>query len=202
MDVQIIPFLVATFLTNITPGAALVYNIDTTIRRGRWCGFLAATGVEIGTFSYALMMAFGLSELITASPLLYHSLKLAGEVYLIYLAYKLWPRNKQKVAVQRKRLDKNPLMGGFILNIMNPQLLFFFLTLLPQFVSEDHHSQYVFFMLGAIFTLCSFVVNTSFVLLSHKFYSMIKDNQSQFKWMNYLSSLSFLLIAVYGVYNR
>lgn len=86
MHIHVAPFIFATLVTNLTPGAAMLYNISMTIQRGKWHGIFAAIGVELGTLAYVLVIAFGLSELITASPLLYKSLKLCGEAYLFYLA--------------------------------------------------------------------------------------------------------------------
>jgi len=195
----LIPFILATLLTNATPGAAMLYNINTTLKRGKWYGLLAALGVELGTFVYVLIVSFGLANVITTSTFLYKTIKLCGQLYLLYLAYTMLPNRKTAVSRESHFLSRNPLAGGFLLNVLNPQMLVFFITILPQFVPAQDVSTGIFFTLGMIFVGCSIIFSSLLVLFCDSIYLKFKKEDHQVNLFSYFPSLTFCLIVIYGL---
>jgi threonine/homoserine/homoserine lactone efflux protein len=190
-------FFLVSFTMALTPGPAMMYCINTSMDHGKRAGILAAMGVELGTFIYVLITALGLATLILASPMIYSGLRILGALYLLYLAYKALP--KQKVLTEKKavRSKSSTVLAGITVNITNPKILLFFITLLPQFVPTDHRNIKIFFVLGLAFNLCGFVANSSAAIFSHrlkyKFTQSASTRASQF--MQYIPSAIFFLIA-------
>lgn len=199
MNIYILPFIAATLIINLTPGPAMLYCVNTSIHHGTKSGIAAAIGVELGTFFYILLTVFGLSALIIASPNLYTGLRIAGSCYLLYLAYKSFPRanSHQYNPTINKRRKLNALFGGILINVMNPKILLFFLTFLPQFVPIGHQTNKMFFILGITFNISGFIVNMSAAIFSkqlHGYFSRTHHRTS--KILSYMPSILFLLIAV------
>lgn len=191
-------FLLASFAMALTPGPAMMYCINTAMDHGKGAGLLAAIGVELGTFIYVLITALGLATLILASPVIYSGLRILGALYLLYLAYKALP--KQKALTEKKdfKSKTSTLLSGITLNITNPKILLFFMTLLPQFVPTDHRNIKIFFFLGLAFNACGLMANSSAAIFSHRLKDKLAHSTSvkTSQFMRYIPSAIFFLIAV------
>lgn len=191
-------FVLVSLTMALTPGPAMMYCINTSIDHGKRAGILAAMGVELGTFIYVLITALGLAALILASPMIYSGLRILGALYLLYLAYKALPRQKILTAKSAIKSKSSTVLTGITVNITNPKILLFFITLLPQFVPTDYRNIKIFFFLGLAFNLCGFMANSSAAIFSHrlkyKFAQSISKKTSHF--IQYIPSAIFFLIAV------
>ncbi len=202
MEINFLPFFITTLTISLTPGMAMFYCIHSTLQRGRSAGMAAAVGVELGTFAYVLITVFGLSKLITASPLLYAALKIVGSLYLCYLAYASFPTGKGRVVSQpqsKTMPNENKLLGGFLLNVMNPKILIFFLTLLPQFVPLERRHGQTFLLLGILFNLSGLIVNAAVAYFSPQISKLFNTESPVLTALQYLPPLVFLGTAIYGV---
>jgi threonine/homoserine/homoserine lactone efflux protein len=202
MAINFVPFFVATLTISLTPGMAMFYCIHSTLQRGRRAGVAAAIGVELGVFAYVLITVFGLSKLITASPLLYAALKVVGSLYLCYLAYASFPKGKGRAAphAQGKTIaNENKLLGGFLLNVMNPKILIFFLTLLPQFVPLESRDGQTFLLLGLLFNLSGLIVNAAVAYFSPQISKLFRTESPVLTALQYVPPFVFFGTAIYGV---
>ena len=80
-------FAVATFVLMITPGPDMALQMSRAINYGRAHGLAAMFGAMAGIMVHTTLVAFGISVLIIAAPPLFWALKIAGAVYLLWLAY-------------------------------------------------------------------------------------------------------------------
>ncbi|MBL0374763.1 LysE family translocator [Rhizobium sp. KVB221] len=78
----------AYFIAVISPGPAVVALINASISRGRNAGMAFATGVMTGSLCWACLSAIGLAALLAAYAEFLIVLKIAGGLYLLYLAWK------------------------------------------------------------------------------------------------------------------
>lgn len=181
----------------LTPGPAMMYCINTSIDHGKHAGILAALGVELGTFIYVVITALGLATLILASPLIYSGLRILGALYLLYLAYKALPNHKELISKKEIKSKASTLLSGITLNITNPKILLFFITLLPQFVPTDNRNIKIFLFLGLAFNLCGLIANSSAAIFSHtlKYKLAHVTSAKATKMMSYIPSIIFFLIA-------
>ena len=101
MSFYILPFIISTIAVNLTPGVAMFYCINSALKHGRYSGIMAAIGVELGVLLYVVIIAVGLSQVITSSTLLYNMIKLTGSGYLLYLAFTALPKRNAKVSNNR-----------------------------------------------------------------------------------------------------
>ena len=172
-------FAAAGVLLAATPGPDMALFLSRTLGGGRSHGFAALAGAMTGIFVHTCAAALGLSALLAASARAYDAVKLAGAVYLLYLAYGALARGASL------RLDAQGAAGGgllrsyltgLLINLTNPKIILFFVTFLPQFIeADDPHAGQKFFFLGLAFIAIGVAVNSAIVLAASRSLSLSKS---------------------------
>ncbi len=78
----------ALFLALTSPGPSVVAIMGTSLGSGRRAGLAMAAGVAIGSATWGVLTAAGLSALVTTYAWSLVLLKIAGGLFLLWLAYK------------------------------------------------------------------------------------------------------------------
>ena len=135
-------FVLAVIALVATPGPNVLYLVSRTLAQGRAAGFVSLAGTSSGFLLHALAAAFGLSALLAAVPVAYDTIRIAGAMYLAWLAWTTW-RAQDAVAVAgtTSRAPARKLYrDGLVTSILNPKVAMFQLALFPQFVDPAHGS--------------------------------------------------------------
>lgn len=77
-------------LGTMSPGPSFILIAKTAVSKSRKEGFGVAIGLGMGAVVFSLLAIFGLYAILETVPFLYGALKVAGGMYLVYLAYKMW----------------------------------------------------------------------------------------------------------------
>jgi threonine/homoserine/homoserine lactone efflux protein len=124
----------------LTPGPNMIYLVSRSISQGRVAGLISLGGVALGFVVYMLCAAFGITALIIAVPYAYDALRLAGALYLGWLAWETI-RSGGSSPFQPRRLPVDPprklFAMGFVTNLLNPKIAMLYLALLPQFIDPE-----------------------------------------------------------------
>ncbi|MEO0424399.1 MAG: LysE family transporter [Pseudomonadota bacterium] len=116
----------------ISPGPTLVLVAQTAAGKSRATATAAAGGIAFGTFVWATSALFGLDLLFQVAPWLYLTIKIAGGVFLLYLAYKLWSSASQPLALaatddaQAQDDGWRAARTGLWVQLSNPKVAVFF----------------------------------------------------------------------------
>ena len=155
----ILAFALAGVILAITPGPDMALQLSRAINYGRAHGLACAAGAMTGVLVHTTLAALGISVLIVAAPALFMVLKIVGAVYLLWLAWQaITAGGGLRIAAAGKRLPtlKQSYMTGVGINLLNPKVVLFFVTFLPQFVdAHDPAASQKLFFLGAEFILIS-----------------------------------------------
>jgi threonine/homoserine/homoserine lactone efflux protein len=170
-------YTIASLLLFITPGPDMSLWLSRTIGSGRAAGVASMAGTNTGCIVHTLLAAFGVSALIAASQTGFLILKIAGAVYLLWLAVDA-VRNGSSLNVKADNAGKAGVLSSFLLgltvNLTNPKVVLFFITFLPQFVTAgDPHVTGKLLFLGLYFV----VINTPGAFL------MILGAEKLVKWL-------------------
>ena len=164
----ILAFSLATFVLMITPGPDMALQMSRAINYGRAHGLAAMFGAMAGIMVHTTLVALGISVLIIAAPPLFLALKIAGAVYLLWLAWQaIMHGGGLRIAEAAK---KSPTLWqsfatGIGINLLNPKVIVFFVTFLPQFVSPtDPEAAKKLLFLGLFFTVINIPVCAALVL--------------------------------------
>ena len=127
----------------LTPGPNMAYLVSRSICQGRAAGLVSLGGVALGFVFYMLCAALGITALIMAVPYAYDALRIAGALYLGWLAWAaLRPGGRSPFEVRALPADSPVKLFsmGLVTNLLNPKIAMLYLALLPQFIAPDHGS--------------------------------------------------------------
>src|SRR5258705_8097159 len=82
-------FFAAALLLAVTPGPGIFYVPASTLAGGRREGFQSSIGTLFGGFFHVFAAALGVSAILAASAVAFHTVKYAGAAYLIFLGIKM-----------------------------------------------------------------------------------------------------------------
>lgn len=136
-------FAGAALLMALTPGPNMVYLLSRSLCQGRAAGVMSWCGVVLGFSVHMVCAAVGVTALFLAVPLGYEALKLAGALYLLWLA---WQAVRPGARSPFEARDLPPASRrklftmGLLTSILNPKVAVFYLSVLPQFVDPERGS--------------------------------------------------------------
>ena len=155
----LLPFLFAAILLTATPGPDNLMVLSVGAARGRRLGVAFGLGCAAGCLSHTLLAVLGVSAVLAASPLAFTVLRWAGGVYLIWLGIGAL-RSRGSVGLPMAGADAGAdsatrqFFKGVLANAINPKVVLFFLSFLPQFVVPAQGSVPLqMAVLGVVFTL-------------------------------------------------
>ncbi len=133
---QFLGFLTAAILITLSPGPDNMMVLGVGIAKGRARGIAFGLGCALGCLNHTLLAVIGVSALIAASPTAFTALKIAGGLYLIWMGIgALRSRGGAQVAGGVPDESARQLFfKGLLANAINPKVVLFFLSFLPQFV--------------------------------------------------------------------
>jgi threonine/homoserine/homoserine lactone efflux protein len=196
----LIQFAIATVVIAITPGPDMTLFVGRTLAQGRAAGFACMAGAMTGVLVHTTLVAVGLSALIVASPEAFLVLKTGGAGYLLWLAWQAVRHGSafspEKQAGGSPSLMRN-WMKGIAINLLNPKIILFFMTFLPQFVSAaDPHAPAKLFFLGLLFIPLSLPVTVPMVIAADGFSRLLRKTPTVTRVVDYLFAGVFTAFAV------
>jgi threonine/homoserine/homoserine lactone efflux protein len=196
----IVQFAIATFIIAITPGPDMTLFVGRALSEGRAAGFACMFGAMTGIVIHTALVALGLSALIVASPQAFLVLKVCGAGYLVWLAWQAI-RHGSAFSPEKKTGAGRSLFQnwatGLGINLLNPKIILFFMTFLPQFVSaSDPDAPGKLFFLGLLFIPLSLPVTTPMVIAADRFAGLLKKNPTVTRVVDYLFAGVFSAFAL------
>jgi threonine/homoserine/homoserine lactone efflux protein len=190
----ILAFSLATFVLMITPGPDMALQMSRAINYGRAHGLAAMFGAMAGIMVHTTLVALGISVLIIAAPPLFLALKIAGAVYLLWLAWQaIVHGGGLRIAEAAKRPPTlwQSFATGVGINLLNPKVVLFFVTFLPLFVdAHDPNVTGKLFFLGAQFVVLSIPLGVLIVFAAEWLAGAFKRS----KWLEKALNWSFAAI--------
>ena len=182
------------------------------------------TGIAIHT----CLLVAGVSALIAASPTAFFVIQCLGAAYLLYLAYKSFGvragvvvssefgiRNSESCHPERNAVEsKDPVkssdaisgvpsarslyMRGIIMNLTNPKVILFVLSLIPPAVRLDRpiHPSLQMAIFGGEFILATMIVFGSIALLAGTVKKFLLTSPKANRNLNWFSGAVFVFLAV------
>jgi threonine/homoserine/homoserine lactone efflux protein len=137
--VVLLGLAVVHLLAVASPGPSTVLVIQTAAVSGRRAGLLAAFAMMLGALVWAAAALFGLQVLFARFEWLYLAFRIAGALYLLYLAYMLLRHAGAPLPEANPSAVRAGAWQGFLkallLQLSNPKVMVFmgsiFISLLP-----------------------------------------------------------------------
>jgi threonine/homoserine/homoserine lactone efflux protein len=162
-------FLLSSLIVVLIPGTGVVYTITTGLTLKWRASIAAAIGCTLGIVPHILASILGLSALLNMSAQVFSALKIAGAMYLLYLAWNMW-REAGTLEINKKSAETSAaqiVIKAIAINLLNPKLTIFFFAFLPLFVSKDSSSPTMeMIMLSAVFMGMTFIIFVLYGILA------------------------------------
>jgi threonine/homoserine/homoserine lactone efflux protein len=151
----------------LTPGPNMVHLVSRSIGQGTRAGMTALAGTAVGFVVYLVAATLGLAALFAAVPAAFMALKIAGALYLAYLAWQMLRPGGRSVFDPATVEPIRPLRlfgMGLVTNLLNPKIAVLYAALLPQFVDPTREVWPQFLILGGVQIVIGVTVNGLIVL--------------------------------------
>lgn len=90
MDIaQALAFLLFAFIAAVTPGPSNTMILSTGAAVGALRGLACPIGASLGMGTMIVLSAFGVGEIVAAAPAIVVAMKIAGSLFLLWLAWKI-----------------------------------------------------------------------------------------------------------------
>ena len=162
-------FFAASVVLGLAPGPDNIFVLTQSALYGRKKGICVTLGLCTGLIVHTAAVAFGVAAVFQASAVAFTALKIAGALYLAYLAWQAFTAPASVLEGDRSgpvtlgRLYRR----GIIMNVANPKVSIFFLAFLPQFaVPENGPVAAQIMVLGLIFILVTLLVFSGIALVA------------------------------------
>ena len=163
--------------------------LSRTLGGGRAQGFAAQAGANAGLIVHTIAAALGLSALLAASAEAYQAVKIAGALYLLWLAISALRYGAAlKLTAEGGAAGglRGAVLTGLLINLTNPKIVLFFVTFLPQFIdARDPHASAKLFALGFGFIAVTTIVNAVVILVAARFVAAVKANPRALRLFDY-----------------
>ena len=193
---EIIYFLIASFLVVVVPGPTVSLIIANSLKSGMRAGILNVVGTQIGLIILILLLALGFKAISPFLENLILVVRIIGSFYLMILGYlsfssKNLPDNSQKI----KKFDKKFILQGLIVILSNPKAFLFLGAFIPQFidVNQPIESQIIYF--GILFMIVGAIFDGMYAVIFGKFRQIIINN-----YINILNKLGGIFLFLVGIW--
>jgi threonine/homoserine/homoserine lactone efflux protein len=196
----LLQFALATIIITLTPGPDMTLFVGRALSAGKAAGFACFAGATTGILIHTSLVALGLSALLIAAPTAFWALKIAGAGYLIWLAFQALRHGSAfspNAVKGPERTLFNHWATGLGINLLNPKIIIFFMTFLPQFITPgDPHASGKLFFLGVLFILIAIPMTIPMILAADSFSGALKRNPKVTQAIDYLFAGVFSAFAV------
>src|SRR5262249_27187134 len=122
-------FFAAALVLAVTPGPGIFYVLARSLAGGRREGVNSALGTFVGGFFHVFAAALGISAILAASAIAFHTVKYAGAAYLVWLGIRMIRTRNAELAAVTTSPPQNAFRQGILTEALNPKTALFFLSL-------------------------------------------------------------------------
>jgi threonine/homoserine/homoserine lactone efflux protein len=184
-------YAVAVVALTLTPGPDMSFFLGRAVTAGRAAGIAAMLGAATGLLVHTLLVALGLSALLAASASAFLVLKVAGAIYLAWLAAEAVRHgsglNLDGAGAARPERLSRVYLKGLAINLLNPKIIMFFVTFLPQFVSPgDPHASAKLVVLGVAFVVIAVPISIVMIAFAARLAGLLKRSPRVMRGIDWL----------------
>ena len=132
-------FVVATVIALVVPGPTILLVVSYALARGRDVTLALVSGVILGDLIAMSVTLAGLGIVLAASASVFTMMKWAGALYLAWMGIGMIRKAGTATAELQavgQRGSGTAFRDGFIVTLLNPKSIGFFIAFVPQFIDS------------------------------------------------------------------
>jgi threonine/homoserine/homoserine lactone efflux protein len=191
-------FLAAALVLAITPGPGIFYVLARTLAGGRREGIESSLGTFFGGLFHVFAAALGVSAILAASAVAFHTVKYAGAAYLVWLGIRMIRARNAEMAAQTAAPAQGSFRQGILTEALNPKTALFFLSFIPQFIVAGRgHVFLQFIVLGTISVLLNTIADLVVVFMAAPLERKLKNSVKFRRRQRLASGLGMIGLGAY-----
>lgn len=133
---QWLAFVAIWTLATLPIGPNAVACMSASIRHGVRRGWMVPLGITLASLLHMAVTGLGLGAVLLTSATLFTAVKLAGALYLLWLAIRLWraPATPRRAGEAPAASRLALLRGGTLISLSNPKAVLMYVAVFPQFI--------------------------------------------------------------------
>ena len=194
---SVIELIILQVSVAFSPGLIIALIVNESVQKSRKNGLEVATGAAAGAIFITIITAGIVTFIFNLIPQILTMIYIVG---IIYIVYKGIVTVKAEIKINDANINEGSFNAGMKLNLINPKMWVFYLSVLPIFVTENENVFTQLIILGAITIFVNLIADISYAYMSSYFFqdSSVKTK----KVINAVSGFCLILIGIYLFFSR
>ena len=186
-----IEFILLQISVAFSPGLIIALVVNEGVQKGRKNALQVAYGAAAGAIGITIITAAVITYIFSLIPEILTFIYIFGIIYIIYKGIK----TIQDKGGRPEVLGSASFMSGFKINLANPKMWVFYLSVLPLFITNESNIFSSLIYLGIVTIFINLFADISYAFLSSYLF-----NNSSTKIKRYINIFSGVCLIGIGVY--
>ena len=186
-----IEFILLQISVAFSPGLIIALVVNEAVQKGRKNALQVAYGAAAGAIGITIITAGVITYIFSLIPEILTFIYIFGIIYIVYKGIK----TIQDKGDSPKVLGSASFMSGFKINLANPKMWVFYLSVLPLFITDESNIFSSLIYLGIVTIFINLFADISYALLSSYLF-----NNSSTKIKRYINIFSGVCLIGIGIY--
>ena len=186
-----VEFILLQISVAFSPGLIIALVVNEAVQKGRKNALQVAYGAATGAVGITIITAAVITYIFSLIPEILTFIYIVGIIYIVYKGIK----TIQDKGDSPKVLSSASFMSGFKINLANPKMWVFYLSVLPLFITDESSIFSSLIYLGIVTIFINLFADISYALLSSYLF-----NNSTTKVKRYINMISGLCLVGIGIY--
>lgn len=166
----------ALFIAAIIPGPGVTAIVARALGSGFRETFFMALGIVLGDMTYLTAVILGLAFVAQTFAAVFIVIKIAGALYLGYIAWKLWTTGLISADIKAKKSTSAGMsfISGLLLTLGNPKTMLFHIALVPTVIDINSIGLHEYLLLLAATFVVLLAVLLPYALLASRARAFLK----------------------------
>ena len=191
-----IEFILLQISVAFSPGLIIALVVNEAVQKGRKNALQVAYGAAAGAIGITIITAAVITYIFSLIPEILTFIYIFGIIYIVYKGIKTLQDKGDSPEV----LGSASFLSGFKINLANPKMWVFYLSVLPLFITDESNIFSSLIYLGIVTILINLFADISYALVSS--YLFNNPTTKVKRYINIISGLCLIGIGIYLFFSR
>ena len=191
-----IEFILLQISVAFSPGLIIALVVNEAVQKGRKNALQVAYGAAAGAIGITIITAGVITYIFSLIPEILTFIYIFGIIYIVYKGIK----TIQDKGDSPKVLGSASFLSGFKINLANPKMWVFYLSVLPLFITDESNIFSSLIYLGIVTIFINLFADISYALVSS--YLFNNPTTKIKRYINIISGLCLIGIGIYLFFSR
>ncbi len=191
-----IEFILLQISVAFSPGLIIALVVNEAVQKGRKNALQVAYGAAAGAIGITIITAGVITYIFSLIPEILTFIYIFGIIYIVYKGIKTIQDKSDSLKV----LGSASFLSGFKINLANPKMWVFYLSVLPLFITDESNIFSSLIFLGIVTIFINLFADISYALLSS--YLFNNSTTKVKRYINIISGVCLIGIGIYLFFSR